>query len=741
MKYRREDYLDFLSSEYDTQMGEYNRLIATKAIILKERGEVFVGKFLGFKDDFAIFKVRVTDNMPRKNSFWTASSFIGEMGSYKNWGHLSWAELREKYQSEYSDTYCAWLAKDKDSDFCLVGMKNITVDFANLLREQCPIIAFGPKDPPLRYLLNLQEVVQDNTCEHTRDILDYQEVDHSIWKPTIISTEDDFISLITRELSTQNAIIIQGPPGTGKTNKIARLIAQLLKDRRSVLATSLTNEALKELASKKDLETALQEGRVTKTGLTIDEKKEVPHLISNEGNVCNATQGCLTLATFFISSGWATNSYGEQPFDYVIVDEASQALLPMIAASKKLGKKVIWVGDQRQLAPIVTLNEDIINRNGWISIIKGFNTICNNVPMPAYMLSDTYRLTKRGAAITGVFYNNRLKSASDTDSITSNLAEVNPLGGPVFIDMELKIGDQKPSNAFERIYNMAIALLQENPQLKIALLSKFRETVKELQRFFIKTDNDLSNNLKIETVDRIQGITVDYTFFLIPNTSVSYSLEREFFNVATSRAKLCTFIIADKHILRNYMSEDVRKFLLKTNENKVAVFEGDNTQTLSAGDIKVSILNKIDLPERKLKEIVDGKENIFIIDTNVFVKCPTVIYKIGKYPIVIPTMVIEELDRLKLKPSIDQKALSDAVKSINKSFLNRFAKMDEGNTSLLPKGFDATKADCLILSVALKYQGEGKNPILLTSDNLLQSKALGIGITTISLKDFLAERR
>lgn len=741
MKYRREDYLDFLSSEYDTQMGEYNRLIATKAIVLKERGEVFVGKFLGFKDDFAIFKVRVTDNMPRKNSFWTASSFIGEMGSYKNWGNLSWAELREKYQSEYSDTYCAWLAKDKDGDFCLVGMKNITVDFANLLREQYPIIAFGPKDPPLRYLLNLQDVVQDNACEHTRNILDYQEVDHSVWEPTIVSSEDDFISLITRELSTQNTIIIQGPPGTGKTNKIARLIAQLLNDRQSVLATSLTNEALKELASKKDLETALQEGRVTKTRLTIEEKKEVPNLISNEGNVCNATQGCLALATFFISSGWATNTYEEQPFDYVIVDEASQALLPMIAASKKLGKKVIWVGDQRQLAPIITLNEDIINRNGWISIIKGFNTICNNVPMPAYMLSDTYRLTKRGADITGVFYNNRLKSASNTDNITSNLAEVNPLGGPVFIDMELKNGDQKPSNAFERIYNMAIALLQENSQLKIAVLSKFRETVKELQRFFIKTDNHLINNLKIETVDRIQGITVDYTFFLIPNTSVSYSLEREFFNVATSRAKLCTFIIADKHLLRNYMPEDVRKFLLKTNENKVAVFEGGNTQTLSAGDIKVSILNKINLPERKLKEIVDGKENIFIIDTNVFVKCPSVISKIGKYPIVIPTMVIEELDRLKLKANIDQKALSDAVKSINKSFLNRFARMDEGNISLLPQGFDTTKADCLILSVALKYRGEGKNPILLTSDNLLQSKALGIGITTISLKDFLAERR
>ena len=46
MKYRREDYLDFLSSEYDTQMGEYNRLIATKAIILKEEAKYSLGSFL-----------------------------------------------------------------------------------------------------------------------------------------------------------------------------------------------------------------------------------------------------------------------------------------------------------------------------------------------------------------------------------------------------------------------------------------------------------------------------------------------------------------------------------------------------------------------------------------------------------------------------------------------------------------------------------------------------------------------
>lgn len=66
MKFKREDYIAFLETEYDTQMKEYGRLIATKATVLKERGEVFVGKFVGFRGDFSIFKVRISDNMPRK---------------------------------------------------------------------------------------------------------------------------------------------------------------------------------------------------------------------------------------------------------------------------------------------------------------------------------------------------------------------------------------------------------------------------------------------------------------------------------------------------------------------------------------------------------------------------------------------------------------------------------------------------------------------------------------------------
>lgn len=717
-------------------------MIGTKATVLKERGEVFVGKFIRFRGDFAIFKVRISDNLPRKNSFWTASCFIGEMASYKNWGDLSWAVLREQYQSNYSDVHCAWISKSENPDFCLIGVKNTTIDFADLLESQHPIIAFGPNDPPLKYILNLKDIVQNSERDTINEILDYTEGE-SVWNPQRVTATEDLNIQILRSLESHNHVAIQGPPGTGKTYRMAKLIAQLLSKGKSVLVTALTNEALKVVASKEDLEPYLRNGRISKTSLTIDERHELPNLMPNEGNVCNAASGHLSLATFYISSGWAKDVQEMIPFDYVIMDEASQALLPMIAASKKLGRKVVWIGDQNQLAPIIKTNEDKINTQGWNPIVKGFDTLCNNIVMPTFMLSDTFRLTKRGADFTGIFYNNELNSVAKIDEVKTSLHELNKQGGPSSLFLELEVGNKKPNNALNAIYDLTERIFTECSDATIAILSKFKETVKELQKTFMTKlqSEEIPDNLKIETVDRIQGLTVDYTIFLIPNASVSYSLESELFNVATSRASRCTIIVADRMILKSIMSDEVRRFFLKIDENKVATFKPSTTQTITAGDLKVTVLGKISLPEKPLKEIVEYKENIFIIDTNVFVKCPTIISKVGKYKVVIPTTVLEELDRLKLKQSIDKKALSDAVKNINKAFLNNYSSMEEGDSSLLPKGFDAQKADCLILSVALKYKAEDKNPILLTSDNLLQSKALGLGIKTISLQDFLSERR
>ena len=102
--------------------------------------------------------------------------------------------------------------------------------------------------------------------------------------------------------------------------------------------------------------------------------------------------------------------------------------------------------------------------------------------------------------------------------------------------------------------------------------------------------------------------------------------------------------------------------------------------------------------------------------------------------------VIDELDYLKISLSEEQKKnVQKSLRLINDSIDKRGVKMDTADLTLLPNDFNKKSPDNFILSVALKYKNE--NPIMLTSDNGLQIKAKGLGITTITLKEFLNQRK
>ena len=561
MKYTREEYERFLLAEIDAQKKEYQDLVCTRALVLKARGEIFVGRYLSVQGDgMLIFKVRNSDSMPRKNSYWTACYLTDEMGSYKNWGNLSWADLREDYQRRYSDAYCAWVSKSDNPEFCLIGIKGITLDFAALLEEDKPIIAFGPKDPPLKYLLNLRDLCLVNSNLEVNSVLD-MDMTKDGWAPSILNSQADFVLTAHQEAQSGKVIAVQGPPGTGKTHRIAQYVAYLLGKGQSVLVVALTNRALMEVAEKESLKPFLKGGHISKTSLTVDEHKELPELHDVIDNQCNSSQRHLTLATFYVSSSWALEGE-DPPFDYVIMDEASQALLPMIAASFKLGHKVMLIGDQNQLSPIVELSEDLVRRYSWKQMIDGFDSTCKYFGMKSFMLSDSYRLPERAVKSTGIFYNKRLQSVSVEQSVPSFVSFVNKKGGPVLIPVTMEVGKKTPSGAFDVIFNMTKTLLNENPKYRIAILSKFRETVRKLHEYFVLNWNseDFPVNLKIETVDRVQGTTEDFCFFLIPNASFQYSVERPLFNVATSRARYNTFIVIDETLLRMNMPEEVRNY-------------------------------------------------------------------------------------------------------------------------------------------------------------------------------------
>ena len=211
-------------------------------------------------------------------------------------------------------------------------------------------------------------------------------------------------------------------------------------------------------------------------------------------------------------------------------------------------------------------------------------------------------------------------------------------------------------------------------------------------------------------------------------------------------------IITDENInsFYSHINNNVKSYLLKTIEvfpsgkQKTSISEVENLEKetgTSQDKLGIKIIGTIDLSkfEKPKKEIVKDKENIYIIDTNVFVDQPDIISKIDqKYSVVLSAKVIDELDYLKIKLSEEQKKnVQRALKLINESIDKRGIKMDMADLTLLPNDFNKKSPDNFILSVALKYKEE--NPIMLTSDNGLQIKAKGLGITTITLKDFLRQ--
>lgn len=74
----------------------------------------------------------------------------------------------------------------------------------------------------------------------------------------------------------------------------------------------------------------------------------------------------------------------------------------------------------------------------------------------------------------------------------------------------------------------------------------------------------------IETIDRIQGMTCDISIIVL-ESSVGFALQKNRFNVATSRAKRGTIIIARKDFtLRQSMDAKVKSFIHRAKKHDVA---------------------------------------------------------------------------------------------------------------------------------------------------------------------------
>lgn len=566
MIYSREEHISFLEEELRAQTEAFRQKLESPALyLLHEREELFVAQFIKFQDGEMILRFSNKRGTPRQGEYLYCITVPKELRDYRNWDNKTYGDLI-KVKDNFTDAICIWQAPSNEEDFIIAGFRGVELEFANHIQEaEGMILVLGPKKPPFEYIANLQKIVNNKTSNSVDTILD-QNFNYANWTPSLLDGKSNLVQFIQAQLQLQDSIIIQGPPGTGKTYLIAELIEKLTNENKSVLVTALTNRALIEIAEKPALKNHLIGHRIYKTKLSIDETKIIPDL--KQTNVLSPQPGNVILSTFFITSGQASQITKEQPFDYVVVDEASQALLAMFAGAALLGKKNIWIGDTKQLPPVVSISEDKIYRKNYGVFVDGFKVLTDNASFPIFQLSESYRLPERAIKYTGIFYKNTLKSKVQKSvrlNFNSLLQKthnfINTKGGPVLIKTDLPVGDFKPKTGLNIVVEIVEQLLSLNENLHISVLSYFVETTKALQKHIYQ---NIGHNkyLLIETVSRIQGLTTDICIFFIPNSSYHRSLENRLFNVATSRAKRHTIIISDKNILsRTQIDTEVKEYL------------------------------------------------------------------------------------------------------------------------------------------------------------------------------------
>lgn len=588
MNIDRKKHWQFLEDELKAETEEFKKTYLTTAIsLLKTSQEMYVAQFISFKDGEMIMKFPISRALPRKGDFLVCMVLPPELQDYRNWGDKTYRDL---YNARYNSTECVciWHSPANDPRYSLVGFSKVSVDFANYIKETPNIVlTFAPQRPPIEYVMNLQKVVEDKYSKGVASVLDanYQTKD---WEPILIK-QDNVSGFVYSQMTLTDTMILEGPPGTGKTYMIAELCARLCAEGHSVLVTALTNRALMEIAEKPAVKPLLHNHKIFKTNITIDELREIKELETIKSIA--PMPRCLVMSTYFITSGYAADLTVEQPFDFVIMDEASQAILPMFAASRKIGKKNLWVGDIHQLPPIVILNQDRIKFCNYKPLVEGLKLLADNSSSPIYQLTTTYRFGQRSANYTGVFYNDSLvsnesKRFNDLPSMCKILSNE---GGPTLILTDMPSGDSTPQFATYMASYIVASILNDSPNKDIAVLSCMKKTIRTLQMAITQKVGS-KKNLIVDTVARVQGLTTDITIFFVPNYSYIRTLEPHLFNVATSRAKEHTIVIVDKYVLDCYtLDKNVRKYLEKLKQEK-SIYIPDTEHGL--GDKNIILNNR-----------------------------------------------------------------------------------------------------------------------------------------------------
>ena len=354
------------------------------------------------------------------------------------------------------------------------------------------------------------------------------------------------------------AYLIQGPPGTGKTYLLAHLARLLAEDGYRVLVTALTHRAINNALNKiYQLDSALPVCKIGQKGAARDLHPPNYRYFAASA-FAHAEHGYIVGGTPFATR---SQRLANVEFDVVIFDEASQITLPLAIMGMLAGERYVFIGDERQLPPVVSSGATEIGRTSIFGYLngRGYET----------MLDVTYRLNNElNAWPSRTFYENRLKPTPEAAVRRLELGgdpgkwgfALSPERPAVFLDLGHRNASVRSRQEAEVVVELIQSLLQAKIHpTQIGVVAPFRAQGRIICKLLRKVmpSEEALKELVVDTVERMQGQEREVVIVSMTTSNLAFAgrlakfyFQPERLNVSITRPRTKLILVGSSRVLQ-----------------------------------------------------------------------------------------------------------------------------------------------------------------------------------------------
>lgn len=307
--------------------------------------------------------------------------------------------------------------------------------------------------------------------------------------------------------------------------------------------------------------------------------KDFEAICAKEANVVAST--CLGVAN--IPGIWKSS------YDWVIVDEAARATPPEILVPLVRGKKILLVGDHKQLPPFVDIDltaEDILRLNLNEETLEKslfeemFDKASDNLKT---FLDLQYRMHPGiGTLVSHRFYDKTIRNAESTQGLIHDLTRWQGKS-VVWLSTSNKDKDKRKESVtgpnrsksnrleatliLEYCHQIESHLANNKSNLNLGIISGYTAQKDLLEQLISPKDKSVWRllNIEIGNVDAFQGMQRDIIIYSTVRSNderdIGFIRDHKRINVALSRARKLLVIVGDHEMLQDaYTGEEENPF-------------------------------------------------------------------------------------------------------------------------------------------------------------------------------------